>query len=69
MTLGHRVAVMNKGKLQQFDTSLEIYERPANRCVAEFVGSPSMNFFEGRFNKASVGSPRVSQGWIRYWHP
>ena len=47
MTLGHRVAVMNKGKLQQFDTPLEIYSRPANRSVAEFVGSPSMNFLEG----------------------
>jgi multiple sugar transport system ATP-binding protein len=47
MTLGHRVAVMNKGKLQQFDTPLEIYNRPANRFVAEFVGSPGMNFLDG----------------------
>ena len=47
MTLGHRVAVMNKGMLQQFDTPLEIYNRPANRFVAEFVGSPGMNFIEG----------------------
>jgi len=34
MTLGHRVAVLNKGKLQQFDTPLVIYNRPANRFVA-----------------------------------
>ena len=47
MTLGHRVAVMQKGKLQQFDTPLEIYHRPANRFVAEFVGAPGMNFFTG----------------------
>jgi multiple sugar transport system ATP-binding protein len=47
MTLGHRVAVMHKGKLQQFDTPLEIYNRPANRFVAEFVGTPGMNFIEG----------------------
>jgi multiple sugar transport system ATP-binding protein len=47
MTLGHRVAVMNKGKLQQFGTPLEIYNRPANRFVAEFVGSPGMNFLDG----------------------
>jgi len=47
MTLAHRVAVMRKGKLQQFDTPMNIYERPANRFVAEFVGSPSMNFLEG----------------------
>ena len=46
MTVGHRVAVMNKGKLQQFDTPLEIYHHPANRFVAEFVGTPSMNLLE-----------------------
>jgi len=50
MTLGNRVAVMNKGKLQQFDTPLEIYNRPANRFVAEFVGSPGMNFVNGRID-------------------
>jgi multiple sugar transport system ATP-binding protein len=48
MTLARRVAVMRGGKLQQFDTPLNIYNRPANRFVAEFVGSPSMNFIEGR---------------------
>ena len=48
MTLAHRVAVMRTGKLQQFDTPMNIYNRPANRFVAEFVGSPSMNFIEGR---------------------
>src|SRR4029079_8988179 len=52
MTLGHRVAVMNKGKLQQFDTPLEIYNRPANRFVAEFVGSPGMNFLDGEIDAA-----------------
>ncbi|HWF87382.1 MAG TPA: ABC transporter ATP-binding protein [Pyrinomonadaceae bacterium] len=46
MTLASRVAVMNKGRLQQFDTPLKIYNEPANRFVAEFVGSPSMNFIE-----------------------
>ena len=53
MTLAHRVAVMRKGKLQQFDTPMNIYERPANRFVAEFVGSPSMNFVEGQVDFAS----------------
>jgi multiple sugar transport system ATP-binding protein len=48
MTLAHRVAVMRAGRLQQFDTPLNIYNRPANRFVAEFVGSPAMNFIEGR---------------------
>src|SRR6476619_2105044 len=50
MTLGHRVAVMDKGKLQQFDTPLEIYNRPANKFVAEFVGSPGMNLIAGRID-------------------
>jgi multiple sugar transport system ATP-binding protein len=53
MTLGHRVAVMNKGKLQQFDTPLEIYNRPANRFIAEFVGSPCMNFLDGSIDSAN----------------
>jgi multiple sugar transport system ATP-binding protein len=52
MTLAHRVAVMRGGRLQQFDTPMNIYNYPANRFVAEFVGSPSMNFIEGRL-KAS----------------
>jgi len=47
MTLASRVAVMMKGRLQQFDTPMNIYNSPANRFVAEFVGSPSMNFIEG----------------------
>ncbi len=50
MTLAHRVAVMQNGKLQQFDAPLTIYNRPANRFVAEFVGSPSMNFLECRID-------------------
>lgn len=51
MTLAHRVAVMRKGKLQQFDTPLNVYNYPSNRFVAEFVGSPSMNFLEGRIEQ------------------
>jgi multiple sugar transport system ATP-binding protein len=51
MTLAHRVAVMRGGQLQQFDTPMNIYHRPANRFVAEFVGTPGMNFIEGRFDQ------------------
>jgi multiple sugar transport system ATP-binding protein len=50
MTLATRVAVMKRGKLQQFDTPLNIYNHPANRFVAEFVGSPSMNFIDGKID-------------------
>jgi len=50
MTLAHRVAVMRKGKLQQFDHPMKIYEEPANKFVAEFVGNPSMNFVDGEID-------------------
>lgn len=53
MTLASRVAVMKKGRLQQFDTPINIYNHPANRFVGEFVGSPSMNFVEGSVDRAS----------------
>jgi len=44
MTLGHRVAVLDQGLLQQCATPRELYERPRNVFVAGFIGSPSMNF-------------------------
>jgi multiple sugar transport system ATP-binding protein len=44
MTMGDRIAVLNFGELQQFDTPKNLYERPANIFVAGFIGSPSMNF-------------------------
>jgi multiple sugar transport system ATP-binding protein len=59
MTLASRVAVMKKGRLQQFDTPLNIYNHPANRFVAEFVGSPSMNFIDGRIERGPFVSEPV----------
>jgi multiple sugar transport system ATP-binding protein len=50
MTMGDRIAFMNEGKVQQLDAPLTVYDRPTNRFVAGFVGSPSMNFIEGRIN-------------------
>jgi len=47
MTLATRVAVMNKGIMQQLATPKEIYDNPANLFVAGFIGSPSMNFLKG----------------------
>ncbi len=47
MTLGNRIAVLNKGKLMQLDTPLHLYEKPANKFVAGFIGSPTMNFIKG----------------------
>ncbi|MBO0875686.1 MAG: ATP-binding cassette domain-containing protein [Pseudonocardia sp.] len=45
MTLGHRVAVLHLGELQQFASPAELYDRPVNVFVAGFIGSPSMNLF------------------------
>ena len=45
MTMGHRVAVLNAGRVEQCDTPRRLYDRPANLFVAAFIGSPSMNFF------------------------
>ncbi|MGN6830992.1 ABC transporter ATP-binding protein [Paucibacter sp. M5-1] len=53
MTLGDRIAVMKEGVVQQFGTPEEIYSRPATRFVAEFIGSPTMNF---------VGAERSAKG-------
>ena len=47
MTLADRIAIMKGGEVLQFDTPNEIYNRPASRYVAEFIGSPTMNFLEG----------------------
>jgi iron(III) transport system ATP-binding protein len=53
MTLATSIAVMSDGELQQIGTPNEIYERPANRFVAEFVGSPPINIIEMDAAKAS----------------
>ena len=47
MTLAHRVAILEKGILQQLDTPAKIYNDPANLFVAQFIGSPPMNIVKG----------------------
>ncbi len=47
MTLGHRIAVLNKGQLMQIDTPMHLYNNPGNKFVAGFIGSPTMNFIKG----------------------
>jgi multiple sugar transport system ATP-binding protein len=48
MTMGHRIAVMKDGILQQLDTPQMLYDNPHNMFVAGFIGSPAMNFFDAR---------------------
>ncbi|TIW41803.1 MAG: ABC transporter ATP-binding protein, partial [Mesorhizobium sp.] len=51
MTLADRIAVMKGGVIQQLDAPQTIYNRPVNRFVAGFLGSPAMNFLDGRLEK------------------
>ncbi len=51
MTMGDRIVVMNGGIMQQVGTPEEIYNEPANRYVAGFIGTPPMNFIPGRLEK------------------
>src|SRR2546428_5189777 len=46
MTMGDRIVVMKDGLVQQVDTPLNLYDRPANLFVAGFIGSPAMNFID-----------------------
>ncbi len=55
MTLGDRVVVMKDGRVHQVAPPLEIYERPANRFVAGFIGTPTMNFVDGRVVQDASG--------------
>jgi len=64
MTLGHRVAVLRDGVLQQCDSPEVLYQRPRNIFVAGFIGSPAMNLLEGTLSPdvdaVSLGSQRIT---------
>ena len=54
LTMSDRIIVLNEGELQQFGTPDEVYNRPANRFVADFLGSPAMNFFDVELDGATL---------------
>jgi multiple sugar transport system ATP-binding protein len=62
MTLGDRIVVMKDGVVQQCATPLTVYANPANRFVAGFVGTPPMNFFDGRLERDGAGLRFVGDG-------
>jgi multiple sugar transport system ATP-binding protein len=60
MTLGDRIAVMKDGLVQQFGTPAQIYNHPANRFVAEFIGSPAMNMVDAQLTANGLTAQGVN---------
>jgi multiple sugar transport system ATP-binding protein len=60
MTMADRIVVMNEGRVEQIGTPLELYNRPANRFVAGFLGSPRMNFLKARVQATAGRDVTVS---------
>jgi multiple sugar transport system ATP-binding protein len=74
MTMADKIVVLNAGKIEQYGSPLELYEKPANLFVAGFIGSPKMNFISGEAARqrgaATIGIrpehlkvDREGQGW------
>ena len=57
MTMADKIVVMNAGRIEQIGAPLELYDRPANLFVAEFIGSPSMNLIRGVTRAGGVEAP------------
>lgn len=60
MTLADKIVVLNKGRIEQIGTPLELYTRPANLFVAGFIGSPKMNFIEGEVHSTHASLASIS---------
>ncbi len=75
MTMGQRLVVMHQGEVQQVDAPLALYERPANLFVGGFIGSPAMNFLDGRIVRrdglrfVTDGPQRLSAPLPADWRP
>ncbi|MCF5935870.1 TOBE domain-containing protein, partial [Xanthomonas perforans] len=77
MTLGQRIVVLKDGVIQQIDSPMALYDRPANLFVAGFLGSPAMNVLQGRLDaqdglhlvmadgwRVPLGAARVDAAWF-----
>src|SRR5699024_8868662 len=69
MTMANRIAIMHKGNLVQLANPDKVYSKPVNRYVGEFIGSPPMNFIEGRYisGKNQVDFGNYNQSLDREW--
>ena len=60
MTLATQICLINNGVLQQYEPPLDVYHRPANLFVADFVGNPSINFVEARGDQCADGAVELT---------
>lgn len=65
MTMADKIAVLREGRLEQFGAPLDLYNDPANRFVAGFIGSPRMNFLDGRIEGDDNDAAFLSAGGAR----
>jgi multiple sugar transport system ATP-binding protein len=66
MTMADRIVVMHDGRIEQIGTPLELYDRPGNLFVAQFIGSPAMNVIEGTVRRTAGGAFVEAAGGIRW---
>ena len=77
MTLGDRIVIMKDGFVQQIGTPQQVFDTPVNLFVAGFIGTPQMNFFNGKLEKTGAGYQIQCMGlpslsptrWLRSWPP
>ena len=62
MTLADKIVVLDRARISQIGTPLDLYRRPANKFVASFIGSPAMNFLPARIEKAEGSKAEVALG-------
>ncbi len=66
MTMADRIVVMHDGRVEQIGTPLELYDRPGNLFVAQFIGSPAMNVIEGTVGRGNGASYVEAAGGVRW---
>jgi len=70
MTMADKIVVMHDGIIEQIGTPLDLYDRPVNRFVAQFIGSPAMNVIDGRIEHGRVAGGGVAlplPDFARHW--
>jgi multiple sugar transport system ATP-binding protein len=66
MTMADRIVVMHDGRIEQIGTPLELYDRPGNLFVAQFIGSPAMNVVSGTVRRAGGGAHVEADGAVQW---